>query len=170
MAVKPPDRACIVGCGRWLRRDDQIGLRIVEHLAQGGVPGTRLLATESPCADLLSCLDGVELLVVVDAARSDNGHPEGDWRRIEYRGAERSRIRRRPRSLNVHQLSVDAALELADRMELLPKEVWVYAVAVRDVDYGEDMSPAVARVTDALADEIRSDVAAWLGRERPSRA
>jgi hydrogenase maturation protease len=160
-------RVCVFGCGRWLRRDDQAGLMVAEKLAQADLPEADVRATESPAADLIADLDGVGLLVVVDAAQSGPNVPAGTWRRLEY-GADPGRIGARPPPVDVHQLSVDTALRLAAEMGLLPPEVWVYAAAAGDCGYGEAMTPAVEAAVSELARRIPADIEAWR-RQRMGR-
>jgi len=165
------DGVLIVGCGASLRRDDQVGLRVAEALARAGLPEqVRVKTTESPCADLLEDLanqQDVGLFVIIDAAAPEPGRSPGTWCRIDGRH-QPHRIRTGDRS-NIHGLSVDAAFEIAAEMGLLPPNVWVYVVAAAEVDYGEDMSPAVSGAVGVLAERIAGDVRAWLaGRDKRS--
>lgn len=166
-------RVCIIGCGRWLRRDDQVGLIVARELERQALPETAVLTTESPAADIPANMAGADLLIVVDAARPAENLAPGSWRRIDYgigrhRGrplpGEQGRIGERGRRLDVHQLSVDAALQLAEQLGLLPPDVWVYAVAAGDCGYGEALTPQVAAAAPALARQITADVAAWEGK------
>lgn len=156
-------RVCLFGCGRWLRCDDQTGLLIAEAIAALALPGVVVRLSEAPAADLPVGLDGADLLIVVDAARSNERFPPGTWQRIDYRLAP-ERLSARGSTLDVHQLSVEAALKLAEELRLLPPEVWVYAVAVAGNDYGEEISPLVRPVLTELAARISADIAAWQNR------
>ncbi len=170
MTTGEQGRVCIIGCGRWMHRDDQIGLRIARQLAEVHIPNTRVVATESPSVDVAAYLDdGVALLVLVDAARKASGHAPGSWRRIDYR-REPNRVESRAVPLDTHSLSVDAALVLAESLGLLPSEVWIYAVAVEDVEPGEAMSAVVLDVVEPITRRIADDVQGWLGEgaEKPT--
>jgi hydrogenase maturation protease len=158
------DQVLIVGCGASLRRDDQAGLRVAEALARAGLPAqVRVKTTECPCADLLVDLASqpdISLFVIIDAAAPGPDRNPGSWRRIDAR-RQPQRIRMGDRS-SVHGLSVDAAFEIAAEMGMLPPNVWVYVVAVADVDYGENMTPAVSEAIGVLSERIAGDVKAWL--------
>ncbi|MFH1418945.1 MAG: hydrogenase maturation protease [Planctomycetota bacterium] len=161
MAVGEQGRVCIVGCGRWMRRDDQIGLKIARRVAEAHSPNTRVIETESPTVDVAAHLDGdTQLLVLVDAARKAPGHPPGSWQRIDFR-RERERLAASAPPLDTHSLSVDAALALAEEMRLLPPEVWIYVVAVENVEQGEAMSSSLLDVTEQLTEHIIEDIEAW---------
>ncbi|MEK6643123.1 MAG: hydrogenase maturation protease [Planctomycetota bacterium] len=161
MAAQFKRPVCIVGCGRWLRRDDEVGLRIARLLSESdSLPQTRIYSTEAPAIDIPTWLDGVELLVVIDAAKSGNGHPPGSWDRIDCRTTN-ARIRARGNT-DTHGMSVDLALSLSESLGLLPKDVWIYAVVAEDVGYGDGLSPVVARAAPVLCDALVLDVKGWL--------
>jgi hydrogenase maturation protease len=149
----------IVGCGRWLRCDDQAGLLTVRMLRQIGLPAARFVLTESPAADLCNCLDGLSLLILVDAAGSSQGRHPGTWTRIRFL-EEPDRLKHRGGG-DSHSLSVDFALDLAQAMGLLPPEVWIYAIVADECGYGEQVTPAVGRAIRALARRIPRDIRAW---------
>jgi hydrogenase maturation protease len=161
MSSSSATRICVVGCGRWLRRDDQVGLLVAQTLAKAGLPGVRIVATESPWSDILTELEDLDLLIVVDAAREGTDTPPGAWARIDYR-QEPERIRVYGPSLDAHQLSVGAALSLASEMGVLPPDVWVYAVAVENCDHGEQVAPAVHQAVSELVERIPGDIDAWV--------
>lgn len=187
----------IVGCGSPHRRDDQSGLRVVERLeSDGGAssfalsqavaperpPMVRLMTSESPGADLLAELDGVELLIILDAAPASPAMPLGTWRRLGWRGAQpivrsafqgdRSQHRRgagrprivdshRPRAASPHALGVNEALRLGETLGLLPGEVWIYAIAGIDFGHGEALSDGVESAIAEVAQAVRADVLEW---------
>ncbi|HMQ16401.1 MAG TPA: hypothetical protein PKC49_10530, partial [Phycisphaerae bacterium] len=84
LAPRPP--VLVFGCGRDHHGDDQIGLRIAEALARRRPPDTHVALSRAPGADLLLDLEGVGLLVVIDAAESVAELPVGSWTRIVYAG------------------------------------------------------------------------------------
>jgi Ni,Fe-hydrogenase maturation factor len=169
-----------VGCGRGLRRDDQLGLRLVEALAAAGLPATvSVAATESPGTDLLDGLEQTALLIIVDAAAEREGFPAGACTKIDWtahfqseRRAKADERGRRPGNsvpsaqtrTTTHTLGVTTALELGDQLGVLPPEVWIYAVAGRDFGYGPGFSEAVEAGVDGIVERIRADVDAWLRR------
>lgn len=168
--VDGPARVLIIGCGRSHRRDDQLGLLVAERLSATLSSRARVLQTESPGADLLTELAGVELLIVIDAAR---GLPPGSWRRFErFPGADGSRLEfagwdGHPGSC--HALGVADALVLGDRLGLLPREVWIYAVAGSDFGYGAEISASARPLIGDVAAAIAAGVASWCARAHDSQ-
>lgn len=158
-------RIRVIGCGRSHRRDDQVGLLIAAQLAALRIEGVELLVSQSPAADVVADLDGVDLLIVADAAAAAEGQSPGTCERIDYvRHPER--VRRRDAG-DSHSLSVDCGLNLAAMLGWLPREVWVYAVAIADAGFGEELTPEVEHAATTVARRIATDIAAWrAGQER----
>lgn len=155
---------CVVGCGRWLGGDDQVGLRVVEFLLQeSGIPNARFVLTESPATDILDCLADASLLIVIDAAKPSRTQQTAPFARLDY-WRNRDRIRCRAER-DTHALSVDLALSVADELGLLPPEVWIYAVPVPIPELDDEMTESVAALIPQLALTIQSDVKHWQ-RER----
>lgn len=150
---------CVVGCGRWLRRDDQAGLLVARALQRAGLKSVRLVLTESPAADLFNELDGVQLLIIVDAARSDRRHRPGCWRRFEYHGP--SRPLKSSIASDAHTLGAAFGLELAWELKVLPSDTWIYAIVAGDCGYGESLTPPVAQAVRSVARAITNDVRRW---------
>lgn len=161
----------VVGCGRWHRRDDQIGLQIAEALRSLQEAGVVVIASESPATDILTELDerpDTRLLVIIDAAIQNPDFTSGCLHRIVLGpqiGPSRTRILNRhfakppPSS---HQLGVAEALRLGSAMELLPRETWIYALACKDFGYGESCSAAVSSRKDDAVHRIGLDIRNWL--------
>ena len=161
MARGPLQQVCIVGCGRWLRADDQVGLRVVEALMKSErLSGARIESTESPAADIPNWLEGIRLLILVDAARGSRSHPPGSFRRLAY-GKDGNRLQRR-NARETHGLSVDLALSVSESLTLLPQDAWIYAIAVEDCGYGEDLSAPVKATVPKVCVAIEHDVRSWL--------
>jgi hydrogenase maturation protease len=149
----------IVGCGRWLYRDDQAGLVAAESLLGMRLPDVRIYATESPAADIALIAADARMLIVIDAARAGAGLPAGDWRRIDYH-QNRPRFFE-ARSPSAHTLSVATALEVADSIGSLPAEVWIYAIGAASAEAGAKVSPLVARAVQDVISAVRRDVIVW---------
>lgn len=151
----------IVGCGRWAMSDDQAGLIVAERLRRHPLPDTTIIQTESPLTEFVDeAGEPVELLIVIDAAQADEGHPPGTVSRLDYR--ERADVLIPKSRTNTHALSVDAGLELADALGLLPACVWLYVIFGEAFDRGANVSRPVAEALDRLERRIADDVGKWL--------
>ena len=152
----------IVGCGRWSMGDDQAGLVTAEQLAGLRLPQTTVALDESPGSGLAELMEGgEELLIVIDAARADARHPEGSFTRIDD-GAFPRELRTRG-LCGTHTLSVNAGLELARALGVLPADVWIYVIFGRTFDRSLGMREAVAAAVPRLVERVEDDVRAFLG-------
>jgi hydrogenase maturation protease len=159
---------CVIGCGRSHRGDDQIGLRVAEVLEGNPPAHTTLRTSQAPGVDLIADLEGVDLLVVVDAAQATEEFPVGEATRIDYlsppasSGSPQLTPPRAAQSDPSHMLGVNYALKLGRDLKILPQNVWIYTVAGQDFGYGARVSAEVEAAVQSVAKRIRADVAAWL--------
>lgn len=173
-------RVIVYGCGRVERRDDQVGLLLVEQLAHAPPPGTEIRASQAPGVDLLTDLEGAGLLIVIDAAPACDALPAGTAARIDLaEAADQSGplcdpaghpkprpvpAAAPPSGASTHTLCVNTALDLGRRLGLLPPHVWLYVIGGTDFGYGRECSPAVAQALPRLARQVRDDIVDWQRR------
>lgn len=161
----------IIGCGRKFRGDDQLGLMAAELLQtrRGDLPtGATIIASESPCAtDFVDC-EPHHLLILIDAARAASGFPAGSVRRIDYH--------RQPDRLlddlrtDTHTLGVETALRLGDALGLLPRDVWIYAIACDHFEFGDAPDQSLRAAVDNAANQIIADVTHWSQTRTPTHS
>jgi hydrogenase maturation protease len=142
-----------------MRRDDQAGLIAAETLARTGVEGADIVTSETPAIDILTHLDGISLLILIDAAKATDDHPPGAWKRVEYHHS--FFVGRPGLSLDSHALGVDAALAIAQAIGNLPEDVWIYAIAARDIGYGPGLTRKVKLAVNRLTRSIPADIRTW---------
>ncbi len=140
--------------------DDQIGWRLVQEIGslEGVSVQSSLIATP---IDLLDTLDGIDLLVLVDAC--DSGRPPGS---VLVRGwpcdcEEHGRT-------SSHGLGIASALRLADQLGKLPRRVVLFGVQAGSSRTGDHLSPEVERVLPQIAAQLRMLIRI-LGREPDER-
>lgn len=155
-------RVCVVGCGRSYRQDDQAGLLVAADISRRvSGRGITVLATESPGADLITYCEGTDLLIVIDAAQAGADVAPGTWTRIDY-PRQRERLTSRIRT-TTHALSVPEALELAENLDILPNDTWVFAVAGSAFGYGPVPSPDIEEAIPRLAAAVEAEIEGWIG-------
>jgi hydrogenase maturation protease len=143
----------VIGVGHPYRRDDGVGPRVIELLRALGLPDDVLAVSLGETTELMDLWDGADLAVLVDAVRSDAGHPGRVHRLAMFDPpAERSRA--------AHGLDLGEAVELARVLGRLPGRLVFYAVEVDDVAYGTGLSAPVAAAAQRVAHEIAAEVEA----------
>ena len=146
-----------MGCGTPDAGDDAVGLLIADPL-RGRLPqGVEIRTDTAGGVNLLHWCEGVEVLILVDAALATNDFPAGQWRRFVF-PADRHCLKTMA-LCGTHVLGLVQALELAEVVGCLPGEVLLFALAGSQFELGVGLSPAVraslAEVLDALEAEVK---------------
>jgi hydrogenase maturation protease len=165
-ATSPPARRTLVlGIGNVLMGDEGVGCAAVRLLAE--MPrdaGVSVLDGGTGGFHLLGHLDGVDRLVLVDAA--DDGHPPGTV------GVTRPRfLSDFPRALSAHEIGLRDLLETATLLGRLPPTDLVTISIATPLVVGTELSQkvasalptVVAAVLQLLAAEPRMEASPALG-------
>lgn len=131
--------------------DDQAGWRVIE-LLRGHLPAAvDLVALDRPGATLINWMEGVDRLILVDAA--------------EHRGAPGRVIEVGPatmppaaHALSSHGLQLAETLRLAQALDCLPTRVEIYAIEMEDLErdgLSEPVATAASQLAQRLAARLR---------------
>ncbi|MET7298808.1 hydrogenase maturation protease [Embleya sp. NPDC005575] len=152
-------RIAVIGVGNEYRRDDGVGWGVVARLAErAGIQplpeGTTLAVCDGDPARMITLWSGVDLALVVDAARSCPPCP-GRVRRMEWNGEQLSHV---GGSTSTHGLGLGDAVELSRVLARLPRHLVVYAVEAADTGLGTGLSAPVAAAVEPLAERIAQEI------------
>ena len=140
--------ANVVGVGSTLMCDDGVGPAAIDRLSCRGVPvGVRLHDAGLSVSDVLGGLDPSVPLVVIDAVRGSG--PPGTVYEIHLDSGT-PEVAGAGRMLSLHELSVVPALELEALTGRVFSDVTVFGVEPETLQWGENLSPAVAGALDKL--------------------
>jgi hydrogenase maturation protease len=142
--------SAVVCLGNRLRADDAVGLLVGDRLREAGVPVVE--CSDEP-SRLLGGWGGLDLLVIVDAARS--GCDPGSVRRVEL--AEGGL----PPELGLassHAFGIERTVELARALGRLPRRVVVYAIEAGELATGGAVTPAVAAAVEPVARAVEREL------------
>ncbi len=145
----------VLGLGNAYRRDDSVGLAIVERLRARLPAPVEVVRSSGEATDLMSRWEGRDAVYVVDAARSDA--TAGTLHRIE---AHREPL---PSALfqgSSHAFGLVQAVELSRVLGDLPVRLVIYAVEGADFATGTGMSPAVAAAADQVVERLLVELSA----------
>ena len=153
----------VVGLGNVLRRDDGIGLRVLEHLrASGTPPGVKLVEGAGAGADILFEIDSADKIVFVDAVRS-GGVPGSLCRLsgVQLRELSRSAPETESERLFLsHGVTVSGLLRAAEGIldaELASRVVF-FGMEADSVEYGTGLSPMVSAALPTLVEYVRTEI------------
>lgn len=137
-------RVRILGVGNLLMTDDGVGIHVVQRLREMELPSAiDVVDGGTGGMDLVHLLDGVEEVILVDAAEIGREPGEFAWLTSDHVPAPAAG------RISAHQLGVAEMLRLA---ELMDKHVTVSICGVQPgaIDYGMELSPQVAGKLDSI--------------------
>jgi hydrogenase maturation protease len=142
-------KVLILGWGNPLRGDDALGWRAAEQLSEGlaGCQAT-VHVSHQLLPEFAFEIAGSDLVIFIDAA-CDNG-PFG---RVRF---ERVVPRRCDSAAFSHHIDPPALLDMAQALYGSHPEAYLFTVAGRSFEYGEELSPEVAAAVPELLAQIRS--------------
>jgi hydrogenase maturation protease len=139
-----------------MRGDDGAGIRVIEALAAGTLPGDVEVADGGTRGlGLVSLMEGRQRLIVVDAA--DVGKAPGEF--VRFTPAE-ARLLGEDQHLSVHGAGLRDALLLAQALQTLPEEVVIVGVQPANLDWDDELSPevedAIPRIVGCILEELET--------------
>jgi hydrogenase maturation protease len=145
--------------------EDSAGLEAARRLRAEPPPGARVICADRPGAGLLDLLEGAEVAILIDAARS--GAPAGTLHDLDLRrtGAIASCL------VSSHQIGIREALELARALGRAPRFGRILAIeATAGVRRRRGLSPAVDAGVDRAVERARRWAAVLERFAHPRRA
>ncbi len=144
----------ILGVGNSLRGDDGVGIRAIEMLAERELPASvELQEAGTPGWGLPSWLEGHSSVILVDAVQM--GQAPGTWRRFS---PDEVRLIVQDETLSLHQPDLACGLALAQALEMLPDDLWIYGIEPGDTGAGSTLSPQVSSSLPAMVESIINDL------------
>ena len=143
--------------------DDQIGWHVADALAKIESLCEQITIRKAIVPlDLVDWLDGVEFLGLCDAAESRS--PVGSLTRWEWRADHAGSCHEllpalaQSRSHSSHDLDLKNVLELAARLNRLPRRIVVWAVSAKQFEPGAALSETLHTRIDALCERIAAEL------------
>ena len=141
MEQKPTDKILIVGIGNVLCRDEGIGVHVIQEMEKMELPGhIDLLDIGTSTMDLISYLEGVNKMIVIDAMRV--GEPAGTI----YKCGPEDLLPKEEGPVSLHDIGVLETLTMAKKMGKKIQTV-IIGVEPKVLDWGMEL-------TDELKNKI----------------
>jgi hydrogenase maturation protease len=149
----------VLGIGNTLLSDEGVGVVAMQSLARrlGGRPDVECIDGGTLSFALAGPIAAHDALIVIDAA--ELGAPPGSVRVFtgkamdEFLGANRKR--------SVHEVSLLDLMAIAELEGLLPARRALIGIQLRNVDWGELLSPPVAAAVSRAGDEAVRLIESW---------
>jgi hydrogenase maturation protease len=147
--MNPAKRIRVIGVGS-PNGDDMVGWAAIEALRKRpAVPGCDMECIAGGY-DLLQFMEGSDLLLVIDAVKSE-GRPGTIYQWIWP--DDRFTL---SRAQSTHSFSVLEALDLASALNILPSRIIVFGIEILDSVPGSAISPTIGERVPYLADHVEA--------------
>ncbi|MBK1722266.1 HyaD/HybD family hydrogenase maturation endopeptidase [Thiocystis violacea] len=154
----------ILGLGNVLLTDEAVGAEVLKHLETTTDLGAECTLMDGGTLSftLAGPIGDCEQLIVVDAAAM--GDPPGTVRVFEGEAMDRQL---RSHAKSVHEVSLADLMDMVRLTDQLPAERALIGIEPQLVDWGEQLTPAVAAAVPRAIAEIQSLIARWSARQVP---
>jgi hydrogenase maturation protease len=146
----------VIGIGNPLRRDDGIGIVLLERLQKRKkkLPGViEYIDGGTGGLNLLYVLSRYNTILIIDAV-DFHGIP-GESRMVSL---EEIRSLQKPVSLSTHQSDFLNVIRLSKELHEFPYKVYIFAVQPKDVSFGSMLSAEIAQVIDTLTVALQNKI------------
>jgi hydrogenase maturation protease len=149
----------ILGIGNTLLADEGVGVRVIDRLRDDAAlaEDVELLDGGTLSFTLAGPIEEADALVVVDAARLDA--PPGTMRLFEGEAMDSYLLRNRRAS--VHEVGLIDLMNIARLAERWPARRALIAIQPDKVDWGEELTPAVAAALPGACTAIIQLIEGW---------
>jgi len=145
----------IVGVGNPLARDEGVGIRAVERLRETDLPaGVRVLDAGTDLLAVIPQLAEADRVILIDAVRA--GRPPGTIYRMTLEDLL-ARAKDGPEWRSAHDLTLPAAVRLAQAAGVTLPPTVVFGVEPKEVALGEGLTPEVEAVLPALVEKVLAE-------------
>ena len=142
-------KIAVIGLGNTLRRDDGIGIIILESLLNSfRREGTDYLNFGIASFDLVHRLGEYEIVLLIDGI--DAGLPPGELKIFELKDIA---YVSKESPASTHEFDLKSLFELYKRFELKSK-IYVAGIQIQDVSFGDSLSQPLKDRLDQIPQEI----------------
>ena len=148
-------RVKVIGLGSDFRRDDAVGLCVVQRLRE--VFGARIDALEiRDPSQLLALWSRDDEIILVDAAKS-GAEPGKIWRLEIYKEREVPKP-----MFSTHTISLQKIIDIAEALDVLPRKLVIYAVEGESFERGHGLTENVEKAANKLVRIISEELKSFL--------
>lgn len=144
-----PNKTAVIGIGNTLRRDDGIGIIILESLLKlYKKEGVDYFDFGIASFDLIHRMRDYDIVLLVDAINASL--PAGEIRFFELKDVKYN-VKESP--ISTHELSLTGLFELSKALKLKTK-IYVAGIQVEDTSWAEGLSGSLEKRKDGIAKQI----------------
>ncbi|MFA5867897.1 MAG: HyaD/HybD family hydrogenase maturation endopeptidase [Actinomycetota bacterium] len=159
-SADPGRRILVLGVGNSILKDEGFGVHVVQELAKqreqlGIPPNVELMDGATLGLDLLYYMEGRDKIILIDIVNA--GAEPGEIFKFTPHDIKTKNFINK---VSMHQVTLFDVLTMAEITDRLPDEVVLIAVQPGEINWGEELTPAVAaqipRVIELIMEELAS--------------
>ena len=157
MIERPAYKTLVLGVGNKLMSDEGVGVHVIERFAERYIlPGeVQVLDGGTLGLDLLFYLEGIENLLLVDAA--ETGREAGTMIRLEGEQVPAFMSMK----ISPHQMGVPDMLAAARMKDIYPERIVMWGIQPERIKLDLELSPLLASKVDPLVEKLVEELRAW---------
>ncbi len=145
-----PKKIAVIGIGNTLRRDDGIGIVILESLLKFyKKEGVDYLNFGTASFDLIHRMRNYNTVLLIDAINASL--PAGEVRFFELKDVEYN-VKESP--ISTHELNLTGLFELSKTLKLKTKKIHVAGIQVEDLSWDEGLSDSLEKRKDGIVKQV----------------
>ncbi len=141
-------RVAIIGIGNILMGDDGAGVKVLELLPDNLPEGVFTIELATGGMTLLHKFEGLDMAIICDAV--DFGGKPGEIRVFQPHEVESIKTL----GYSLHDIDILKVLEIAKKMNTIPKQVFIVAIQPANIDFSEELSLKVQASLPELASKV----------------
>ena len=148
-------KVVVVGIGNTLLKDEGIGVHIANTLQEIAPLDSNLEIIDGGTSpDVFLNLKDIEKLIIVDAAEG-SGEPG-----TLYRYDPESLFNDSSLLTSIHQVGIPQSLKLMDHYGIKPKQIIVYGIQPKDIDWGlepsDELKQKIPEIVKIILKEVKA--------------
>jgi hydrogenase maturation protease len=144
----------IMGVGNILRKDEGVGVKVIEEMRQVKLPAqVALVDGGTGGLDLIHVMEESHKLIVVDACEGE-AEPGTIWRFTPDELGEKVKSP----MLSLHDIDLIDAIKLAKFLGKAPSEIVIFGIQPKDVGWGTELTEEIKKKIPELIDLIVAEV------------
>ena len=148
----------VLGIGNILLRDEGVGVRAIEVLADRALPAEiELLDGGTAGADLVDAIAGRKKVLVVDAM--DAGEKPG----TVYRFTEKDLLEGEAGALSLHEFGLLETLQMARELKCAPEEVIIFGVQPKSISPGLELTAEISAALPGVIEVVLAELGLNVG-------
>lgn len=149
-------KIAVIGIGNPLRKDDGIGIVLLERLRKQKKklsPTLEFIDGGTGGMNLLHILSQYDTVIIIDAVDFRGKPAENHMYQLEEMYSRKTAV-----SVSTHESDFLKVIRLSEQLQKRPYKVFIFAVQPKDVSFGTTFSDEIAQAVDPLTLALQNKI------------